>query len=187
MKHEWASWMLGGRVRCGVLLVLRWLASVVVTTCTPIEQLPLLSSCSVELGYFGSLHSPGTATGLTGFQKFYAYGQFSGSLTFVTICYVAPDVTNDRAIVSKVLGQEGEKLEAWHAAYSFDECARARNCDHIQCTGTSLLIFERFASVRVALKFMEDVAESLINKRTRLGPTLMGPVCKPGLDCSVSH
>ena len=33
----------------------------------------------------------------------------------------------------------------------------ARSFDHIQSIGCSLLVFERFASVRVAMKFMEDL------------------------------
>jgi hypothetical protein len=55
----------------------------------------------------------------TGFQKWYSYGQLCFPLTSMSICHLAPDVTNDRAIVSKLVGQEGEKLEAWHATHSF--------------------------------------------------------------------
>jgi hypothetical protein len=76
------------------------------------------------------------------------------------MCYVDGDVTNDGAIVSKVLGQEGGHLQAWHALYSFCDHhlrARARSFDTIQSLGLSLLVFERFALVCVALKFAEDL------------------------------
>jgi hypothetical protein len=55
----------------------------------------------------------------TGFMRWYSYGQLSMPLGLLSISYVAADVINDRAIVSKILGQEGEKLEAFHALYSF--------------------------------------------------------------------
>jgi hypothetical protein len=56
----------------------------------------------------------------TEFLKFYAYGHFTLALTLTSICYINSDVTNDRAIVSKLVGQEGEKLRAWHATHSLD-------------------------------------------------------------------
>jgi hypothetical protein len=55
----------------------------------------------------------------TGFLKWYSYCQLSSPLTYISISYIAADVTNDRERVSKVLGQEGEKLEAFHSLYSF--------------------------------------------------------------------
>ena len=55
----------------------------------------------------------------TGFRKWYAYGQLSTPFSMMSMCYIAPDVTNDRAFVSKVLGQEGELLQAYHESYSF--------------------------------------------------------------------
>jgi hypothetical protein len=57
----------------------------------------------------------------TGFLKYYAYGQLCSPFTLLTTAYVASDVTNDRAIVSKVLGPEGEKLQAWHVEYLFSD------------------------------------------------------------------
>jgi hypothetical protein len=86
-------------------------------TAAPIEQL--------QRGARLCTHSLLTANSnwaeYTGFLKFYACGMFSLTLTKISISYVAPDVTNDRAIVSRVLGQGGEILEAWHAAYSFSD------------------------------------------------------------------
>jgi hypothetical protein len=52
----------------------------------------------------------------------YEYGQFVMPLVLTSISYIAPDVTNDKSVVSKLLGREGEHLLAWHASYSFDEC-----------------------------------------------------------------
>jgi hypothetical protein len=80
----------------------------------------------------------------------------------LSICYVANDVTNDKAIVSKVLGLAGEKLQAYQTTYSFADFhmrAATRNYDATQSGGCSLLVFERFASVGVAMKFLADLAE----------------------------
>ena len=86
-------------------------------TAAPIEQLQRGARSVLQY----ALMSYGNWDEHTGFLKFYAYGQLCSPFTHATISYVASDVTNDRAIVSKVLGPEGEKLQAWHAEYSFSD------------------------------------------------------------------
>ena len=69
----------------------------------------------------------------TGFLKWYLYSMLVTPLSWASICYIEPDVTNDRAIVSKLLGQGGEKLQAWHESYSFSTDLHLRVNDQLQC------------------------------------------------------
>ena len=55
----------------------------------------------------------------TGFTSWYKQGQSTATLAYVSINYVAPDVSNDQEVVSQMLGQAGEKLCSWHNSYSF--------------------------------------------------------------------
>lgn len=89
-------------------------------TTAPIEQLQ--RGAQIYLQY--ALTGYGDWSEHTEFLEWYKYGQLTTPLSFMSVCYIAADVTNDRAIVSKVLGQEGEKLEAWHSAYSFSHHTR---------------------------------------------------------------
>jgi hypothetical protein len=84
-------------------------------TAAPIEQLQRGTRLILQWSLIGY----GDWAEHTGFLQWYHYGQLSMPLGLFSICYVAPNVTNDREIVSKILGQEGEKLEAFHALYSF--------------------------------------------------------------------
>jgi hypothetical protein len=83
-------------------------------TAAPIEQLQ--RGAWLYLQY--ALTGYGDWAERTGFLQWYSYGQLSTPLTGISICYIAPDVTNDREIVSNVLGKEGEKLHAWHSSYT---------------------------------------------------------------------
>ena len=86
-------------------------------TAAPIEQLQRGARSYLQYAVTGY----GDWAEHTGFRKWYAYGQLSTPFSQMSMCYIAPNVTNDRALASKVLGQEGELLQAYHELYSFGD------------------------------------------------------------------